>query len=207
MITWPCGVLCRLEAKAGPAHEHVFSFWAQVFALFPGVPGMYLRRAFYQHALDHCHHDAHIGFGAIFTHRRARVEAKVYVGCYALIGCAVLRESCMIGSRASLLSGGNQHELDEEGNWTPVDLTRLVQIEIGENAWLGEGAIVMANVGPRAMVSAGAVVSNPVPAEIMVGGNPARFIRRLVAPERPKSEFAASENLAPAKNTKLPATT
>ena len=103
--------------------------------------------------LDECSNDACIGFGVCFTHRRARVEAGVYVGPYALIGSAILRAGCLIGSRASLLSGGRLHELSEEGLWSPTDYSRLVQIEIGENAWLGEGAIVMANVGGGAMIS------------------------------------------------------
>jgi acetyltransferase-like isoleucine patch superfamily enzyme len=112
----------------------------------------------------------------------ARVEQGVYIGSYALIGSAILRKHCMVGSRASLLSGGTLHRMDENGNWLASDMSRIVQIEVGENAWLGEGAIVMSDIGSRAMVAAGAVVSSPVPDRVMVGGNPARFIRHLSKP-------------------------
>ena len=63
----------------------------------------------------------------------------------------------------------------------PTDITRIRQIEIGEYAWLGEGAIVMADVGASAMVGAGSVVSSRVPARVVVVGNPARIARRLTA--------------------------
>jgi acetyltransferase-like isoleucine patch superfamily enzyme len=88
----------------------------------------------------------------------------------------------MVGSRASLLSGGALHPMDESGNWLASDYSRIKQIEIGDNAWLGEGVIAMSDVGARAMVAAGAVVSAPVPEKVMVGGNPARFVKYLTSP-------------------------
>lgn len=48
---------------------------------------------------------------------------------------------------------------------------------IGRDAWLGNGSIVMADVGNHAVVGAGAVVVKPVAAWSIVAGNPAREIR------------------------------
>jgi acetyltransferase-like isoleucine patch superfamily enzyme len=50
---------------------------------------------------------------------------------------------------------------------------------VHEDAWIGEAALVVADVGPGAMVTAGAVVSTPVRGGIVVAGNPARFVRDL----------------------------
>jgi acetyltransferase-like isoleucine patch superfamily enzyme len=182
---------------AHPQGEGVFLFWAHFFALVPGLPGAYLRRGFYRQTLQACERDFYIGFGAYFTHRTARVEQGVYIGSYALIGSATLRKHCMVGSRASLLSGGSLHRMDEHGNWLASDISRIVQIEVGENAWLGEGAIVMSDIGSRAMVAAGAVVSSPVPDRVMVGGNPARFIRHLLStpPASLDSKFELNDEL------------
>lgn len=188
---WPCAATCWLERLLLPAREELFGFWSHCLALGPGTPGMYLRRAFYRYMLDACAADCFIGFGTVFSHRRAVVESTAYIGNYALIGSAVLRRACLIGSRASLISGGQLHEQDEQGNWLPTDPARRQQIEIGENAWLGEGVIVMANVGSRAMISAGAVVSAAVPPSVMVAGNPARFVKRL-APARESAQMAGA---------------
>jgi maltose O-acetyltransferase len=54
-------------------------------------------------------------------------------------------------------------------------------ITIGDNAWLGGGAIVLAGVvvGENAVVGAGAVVTKDVPPNTIVMGNPARVVRSL----------------------------
>jgi acetyltransferase-like isoleucine patch superfamily enzyme len=38
----------------------------------------------------------------------------------------------------------------------------------------------MADTGPCCMVAAGAVVSTAVPPGVMVAGNPARFVKKLI---------------------------
>ena len=180
VLVWPCAVLCWLEEWIHPGREEWFSIWAQAYSLVPGTPGVYLRRAFYRLTLDYCAANCSIAFGSIFAHRKATVESGVYIGRCTLLGSVILRRNCLIGSRSSLLSGGHLHSLDECGEWTPADLSKLEQIEIGESAWLGEGVTISANVGARAMVSAGTVVSAPVPSHVMVAGNPARFVKRLL---------------------------
>ena len=157
----------------------MFLFWAHVFSVLPGKTGMFLRRAYYRLTLDRCACNFYIGFGALFTHRRVIVEENAYIGAYALVGSAHLGEGCLIGSRASLLSGTEQHVLDEQGRWGPCDKTRLRQIKVGDYAWIGEGAIIMASIGPGTMVAAGAVVETDARGGILLAGNPSRFVKNL----------------------------
>lgn len=51
---------------------------------------------------------------------------------------------------------------------------------IGNDVWIGHGAIIMGGVkiGDGAIVAAGAVVTKDIPKGMIVGGNPARVIRR-----------------------------
>jgi virginiamycin A acetyltransferase len=178
----PLGACCALERRVAPRSERVFNTCAQTVALLPGLPGMILRRGFYRLALDSCARDCFIGFGVIFTHRAVVIETDVYVGPYALIASSRLREGCLIGSRASILSGGGLHALGPSGRWLPADMSKMVQIEIGAGAWIGEGAIIIADLGPGAMAAAGSVVTTPVPARVLAAGNPARMIRKLEPP-------------------------
>ena len=54
-------------------------------------------------------------------------------------------------------------------------------IRIGDDVWIGGGAIVLAGVmvGDRAVIGAGAVVTRDVPADVVVAGNPARVIKQI----------------------------
>ena len=54
------------------------------------------------------------------------------------------------------------------------------RIHIGHDVWIGHGAIVLPgrNIGTGAVIAAGAIVTKDVPAYTIVGGNPARPIKR-----------------------------
>jgi virginiamycin A acetyltransferase len=184
VLAFPPALTCWAEARWNPTGEAVFGFWAQSLAVIPGHPGLFLRRAFYRLTLDRCAASFYVGFGALLTHRSVIVEEGAYVGPYSLIGSAHLGKQCFIGSRVSILSGTALHKLDEDGRWTPADLADRRQVRIGDHAWIGEGAIVMVDVGAGSLVGAGAVVSTRVRPGVVVAGNPATFLRRL----RPDSE-------------------
>jgi len=180
-IVGPAVLMCLLEARLSERADGMFAFWAQTFALVPGLPGVFVRRAFYRRTLESCGRSFFIGFGALFTHRNTIVEDDVFVGPYAIIGSAALRQGCLIGSRCSILSGGALHVLDANLRWMPTDVTRRRRVEIGAHVWLGEASVVLADVGASTMVAAGSVVSATIPPGILVAGNPSRFVRRLIA--------------------------
>jgi hypothetical protein len=190
LLVLPAAVACWVEAWIDRRSEGVFSTCTHLLALAPGPPGVWLRCAFYRMTLDDCASDWWMGFGSLFTHRNARVEPGVYIGPYALIGSANLCARSLIGSRVSILSGGVAHELGDDGSWTPFDLSRTRPLEIGANAWIGEGAIISADVGRGSLVACGAVVGSTVPPGVMFAGNPARFVRIVSRAERTPSTGA-----------------
>jgi len=192
VLVLPAAATCWLESVLSPDAEGVFVFWTQCVAVLPGHPGMYVRRAFYRLTLESSSLKCFIGFGALFAHRTAQVEDDVYIGPYTVIGSIRLRKGCLIGTRANLLSGSMQHVVGPDGGWQPGDPPYLAGIEIGQHAWIGEAALIMATVGEASVVSAGAVVSAPVAAGVVVAGNPARFVRR-VRLETPPAETNPDE--------------
>lgn len=54
-------------------------------------------------------------------------------------------------------------------------------ITIGDDCWIGGGAVICPGVtiGNRVVVAAGAVVTKDIPDDTLVGGNPAKVIRKL----------------------------
>lgn len=176
-VVSPAAATAVLEGRVFPHSERLFTLWGQSLALVPGVPGIFLRRAYYRLTLQRCASRFSVGFGTFFSHRRVVVEEDVYIGAYSIVGSAVLRRGCSIGSKSSVISGSHLHVRERDGRWAPSDLGRLEQIEIGEHALIGEGCLVMANIGHNALVAAGAVVSGRVAPGVVVAGNPARFVR------------------------------
>lgn len=172
-IVSPLVALAWLERRVSRS-ESVFTGLSQLLALVPTRLGTGLRGAFYFGTLDRCHWETHVGFGTLFSHRAARLGERASLGAYCVVGHADIGPGTMIGSRVSIPSGKRQH-LDAEGRLAATG--HFDTVSVGAGSWIGEGAILLADVGARAIVSAGAVVVQPVPAGCIAGGNPARVLR------------------------------
>jgi acetyltransferase-like isoleucine patch superfamily enzyme len=82
----------------------------------------------------------------------------------------------MLADGVQVLSGRYQHGAAEGGQTMHEAPQAFSKVTIGRGAWIGAGAIVMADVGENAVVAAGAVVVEPVVAGAKVGGVPARVL-------------------------------
>jgi acetyltransferase-like isoleucine patch superfamily enzyme len=156
--------------------EGVFVGMSQLLSLLPGTVGVYIRAAFYWATLERCHWEIHIGFGSIFTHRGATLGKNASMGAYCVVGHADIGAEVMMASRISIPSGKRQH-FDEGGRISSEP--RFDRVAIGARTWVGEGAVVIADVGQDCIVCAGAVVTSAMPNGALIGGNPARLLKRL----------------------------
>jgi acetyltransferase-like isoleucine patch superfamily enzyme len=175
-VTAPLIAICRIERLISDS-EWIFTGCSQILALVPTMAGLVLRSAFYFGTLDQCDWEVHVGFGTIFSHRMARLARHVSIGAYCVLGKVQIGQGAMIGSRVSIPSGKRQHlnrdgELAAQGTYDTV--------KIGEETWIGEGAIVVADVGHHCIVGAGAVVSEQIEPMKIAVGNPARVLENKV---------------------------
>ena len=129
--------------------------------------------------LEKCSLNCHIGFLSFFSHRNSIVEENVYIGPLSIIGNAKIGTGSLLSSRVSILSGKNQHVKRPDGKWAPSDYRRFKRINIASNVWIGEGAIIMADVGAGSLVAAGAVVNNDIEGNCLVAGNPSKIIKEF----------------------------
>ncbi|RFU85842.1 sugar O-acetyltransferase [Streptomyces triticagri] len=86
---------------------------------------------------------------------------------------------CQIGPNVQLLTP--THPLDPQQRRDKLEAA--LPITIGDNVWLGGGAIVLPGVtiGDDSVIGAGSVVTKDIPAGVVAVGNPARVIRSLGA--------------------------
>src|SRR5262245_47711234 len=157
----------------------------QALALVPGLIGQYLRRAFLAHAIAWCHETAVISFGTIFSQAGAHIDARVYVGPHCFLGLVHLERDVLIGSAVHVTSGRHTHGTSETAVPIREQEGARTLVRIGEGAWIGSGAIVMANVGRHSVLGAGSVVTKPIPDGVVAAGVPARVIRQRSALELP----------------------
>ncbi|MFH8238898.1 sugar O-acetyltransferase [Streptomyces sp. NPDC018321] len=93
------------------------------------------------------------------------------------VAAVTIGEDCQIGPNVQLLTP--THPLEPGPRRDKLEAAR--PITIGDNVWLGGGAIVLPGVtiGDDSVVGAGAVVTKDVPAGVVVVGNPARPVRKV----------------------------
>jgi maltose O-acetyltransferase len=86
-------------------------------------------------------------------------------------------DDCQIGPNVQLLTAYHPTEPEPRR----AKLEAAAPITIGDNVWLGGGAIVLPGVtiGDDSVVGAGSVVTKDVPAGVLAVGNPARVLRTL----------------------------
>lgn len=161
---------------------------AESIARVPGLRGVYLRQAFYRRVLTYCDSDVYLGWGSVFSMTEARVGQQAYVGRYCSIGYADIGPQVMLADGVQILSGGREHDRDDPNRSMHDQGQTYQQVRIGHGAWIGAGAIVMADVGEHAIIGAGAVVNRPIPAYSIAVGVPARVVKtRVPAPLAPTS--------------------
>ncbi len=158
-------------------YDDIFRSYSQILSLIPGMIGARLRGAFYFLTLEECSLEVTIDFGTFFVWRGCRIGRNVYIGARCIISYADIGQDTLIGSHVNILSGKEQHTATDIT--VPIRLQggKRTKIRIGQDCWLGNGAVVMANVGDKSIVAAGSVVVNEVEPLSIVGGNPARVIK------------------------------
>ncbi len=157
--------------------EQAFPGWSQAFALIPGLTGTYMRRAFYRLVLPRCDPGCCLCFGTVFAHPTAEVGRNVYVGVYCCLGTVTIEDDVLISSHVSIPSGGKQHGIDrldlpireQPGIWS--------RVTIGRDSWIGDRAVVLADVGHHCVIGAGSVVTEPIPDYAVAVGVPAKVVR------------------------------
>ncbi len=116
-------------------------------------------------------------------------DVRIGAGTFVNYDCVLLDvapitigESCQIATRVQLLTA--THPIDpvvRRAGWESG-----APIELGDNVWLGGGAIVLPGVtiGADTVVGAGAIVTRDLPAGVVAVGSPARVLREITEADR-----------------------
>ena len=90
-------------------------------------------------------------------------------------GGITIGDRCQIGHNVVFATLNHGISPDDRGNTYPAPIV------LGKNVWIGSNSTILQGVtiGDNAIVGAGAVVTKDVAANTVVGGVPARFIKKI----------------------------
>jgi maltose O-acetyltransferase len=111
-----------------------------------------------------------------------RIGARTFAnfGLVALdVADITIGDDVQIGTNVQLITP--THPVDPEPRRQKWEAAK--PITIGDNVWLGSGAIVLPGItiGENTVVGAGAVVTRDLPPDVVAVGNPARVVRAIGA--------------------------
>jgi acetyltransferase-like isoleucine patch superfamily enzyme len=157
--------------------EQAFRASSQAISLVPGFLGDYVRAEFYRLTLARVGANIQVCFGTLLSTCDATIGDHVYIGPNCVIGNVDIGADVLLGSNVHLLSGQAQHGTSDRARPIRLQAGHLQRISVGEDTWIGNGAIVMASVGRKCVIGAGSVVISAIPERSVAAGNPARVLR------------------------------
>ena len=157
--------------------DRAFLGASESIARKPGMWGVFLRQAFYGQLLSSCGKDVYIGWGTVFSMREASLGDQAYVGRNCNLGYAKVGQNVMLADNVVVLSGGREHSTDVQAGSMHDQKQVYSEVSIGDGAWIGAGAIIMANVGRECIIGAGAVVNKPIADGAVAVGVPAKVVK------------------------------
>lgn len=94
-------------------------------------------------------------------------------------GGITLGDDCLIGHNVVFATLNHFIEPSERASLQPAPIV------LGKNVWVGSSSTILQGVtiGDNAIIAAGSVVTKDVPANVIVGGVPARLIRYITPKE------------------------
>lgn len=145
-------------------------------SLIPGLGGVWLRRLWYRRTLAACGDNLYVDFLAAIRTPKTRIGHHVHVGVECWVGWADIGDDVMLGGHIVVLSGLTQHTFER------LDVPMRTQpgsarcIRVGRDVWVGNGAIIGADVSEGTVVAAGSVVTRTFPPLSILAGVPARLV-------------------------------
>ncbi|MDY6789810.1 MAG: acyltransferase [Thermodesulfobacteriota bacterium] len=124
---------------------------------------------------------------SIWPHHKGEGIIKIGNFCMICPGVRIgsaagifIDDSCMIASNV-YITDSDWHDI-----YNRIAPGKTDPVNIEKNVWIGDSTIICKGVtiGENSIIGAGAVVVNPIPANVIAAGNPAKVVKHLDSEEK-----------------------
>lgn len=128
---------------------------------------------------NHCGEHVMIDYGFHCDYGLIELGDRVFINVHCTFldgGIIRLGNDCLIGPNVQIITVSHSTDPSERLNKTNYKQ----DVTIGDNVWIGAGAIVLPGVtiGDNAVIGAGSVVTKSVAENTVVAGNPATTVKK-----------------------------
>lgn len=155
-----------------------FQTISQAISIIPLSIGKKIRYEFYKRTLKGCGENVDFHFGTVLNYPDITLGDRVSLGRYNSLGMVNMGNDILTADFCVFLSGGKTHNFDRTDIAIRHQGLSKKHISIGDDTWLGSGAIIMESVGQGCVIGAGSVVTKEIDPYSIAAGNPARIIRK-----------------------------
>ncbi len=114
--------------------------------------------------------------------KNARIGKNCKIQSHTFICEGVtIEDKVFVGHNVTFINDNYPRATTSEGKLQTEEDWKVEPTLVKKGASIGSGTTILCNVtiGEKAIVGAGSVVTKDVPPEVIVAGNPARFIKKL----------------------------
>lgn len=113
--------------------------------------------------------NAHIG-------RNCKVQSHTFI-CEGV----TIKDNVFVGHGVTFINDKYPRSTNSNGDLQNEEDWKVIPITVKKGASIGSGSTILCNVtiGENAIIGAGSVVTKDVPSNVIMAGNPAKFVRRI----------------------------
>lgn len=160
----------------------LFDRYSEISMLISRIPfyfGEIVRLIFYKITLKRAGNKVQFKYGSCVLYRDSEIGENVLIGYNTIIGECRIGNDVLIGSFVNITSGLIQHRFDNKTELIRNQKGTRVKIIIGNDIWIGNNAVIAANIESRNVIGVGAVVIKDIIESGVNVGVPAKQIKKI----------------------------
>lgn len=156
-----------------------FSDFSVIMAYIPFYFGEYSRYFYYKSLLKSVGKNVVFKFGSFCQYRKTTIGDNVLIGYFNALGEVEIGNDVLFGGYVNFTSGLKQHSFSDPAKKIKDQPGSRKTIKIGSDVWIGNNAVICADIPNRSVVGVGSVVISDLESNGVYVGTPAKRVKDI----------------------------